>query len=82
MSEDVRNIVQLVIDSEGKFVGLVGDKMSHADCPAEFRPSDAFIAAVRLAFFVEVNSAREDGVLFQIVLDYLEKAWKNRIGTN
>jgi len=79
MSEEARNIIQLVVDSEGKLLGLVGDRVSHADCPVEFVPTDALIVAVRLALFIELNRAREDSVLFQLALDNLEVAWKNRL---
>ena len=75
MSEYPRNIIQLVIDSEGKLVGLVGDKMSHADCPVGFAPSEDLVLAVKLALLQEANSGRQDAVIFKLASENLEAAW-------
>jgi len=77
MSEDSHNIIQLVMDSEGKLFGLFGDKMSHAACPVGFAPSEDLVLAVKLALLQEANRGRHDAVLFQLALENLETAWAN-----
>ena len=77
MSEKARNIIQLVVDSEGKLVGLVGDKMSHADCPVGFAPTEDLVLAAKLVLLQEANSNRQDAVLFQLAVENLETAWAN-----
>ena len=77
MSTVERNIIQLVSDSEGKLVGLVGDKLSHADCPVSFAPSEDLVLALKLMLLQEANSGRQDAIYFQLALENLETAYTN-----
>jgi hypothetical protein len=79
LDEESRSIIQLISDSEGKLVGLVGDKRSYADCPVGFAPSEDFVGTLRLALLREANSARDDAIYFQYALEMLETAWSKLI---
>ncbi len=75
MSNEASIIFQLIKDSEGKLVGLVGDKLTHTDCPVGFAPSEDLVLAVKLVLLQEANSSRHDAIYFQLALEELETAW-------
>jgi hypothetical protein len=82
MSEnEYTTIISLVVDSEGKLVGLLGDE-DDVGCPAAFAPSSDLIGAIR--FFLlhmsrEVDDYIEERGLFQLMLERLDTAYAKLI---
>jgi hypothetical protein len=76
--EETRKIMTLIVDSEGKLVGLLGDEDDEG-CPVAFAPSADLVGALRMFLLEkvgqEVDIVDERG-LYQLALERLEMAWK------
>jgi len=75
--EESRKIISLIVDSEGKLVGLLGDEDDEG-CPIAFAPSADLVGALRVFLLdkidQEVDIVDERG-LYQLALERLEMAW-------
>lgn len=79
MSEgEIKTIIQLIVEGEGKLVGLLGD-VDDEGCPVAFAPSNDLVGAVRLFLLQKANQeidVVDERGLYQLALERLEMAWK------
>ncbi|OGD48652.1 hypothetical protein A3K69_05595 [Candidatus Bathyarchaeota archaeon RBG_16_57_9] len=75
--EETKTIISLIVDSEGKLVGLLGDEDDEG-CPIAFAPSADLVGALRV-FLLDKLDQEADIVdergLYQLALERLEMAW-------
>jgi len=75
--EEAKTIISLIVDSEGKLVGLLGDEDDEG-CPIAFAPSADLVGALRV-FLLDKLDQEADIVdergLYQMALERLEMAW-------
>lgn len=77
MEDKTITIMKLIVDSEGKLVGLAGDEREEG-CPVAFAPTEDLVGATRLALLQGASREHEyTGVtgIFQLSLERMEKAW-------
>lgn len=76
--DEAKTIIRLVVDGEGKLVGLLGDEDDEG-CPVAFAPSNDLVGAVRLFLLHKANQdidIVDERGLYQLALERLEMAWK------
>lgn len=76
--EEAKTIIRLIVDSEGKLVGLLGDEDDEG-CPVAFAPSNDLVGALRLFLLQKANQdidIVDERGLYQLALERLEMAWK------
>ena len=76
--DEAKTIIRLVVDSEGKLVGLLGDEDDEG-CPVAFAPSNDVVGALRLLLLQKSNEdvdVVDERGLYQLALERLETAWK------
>jgi hypothetical protein len=76
--DEAKTIIRLVVDGEGKLVGLLGDEDDEG-CPVAFAPSHDLVGAVRLFLLQKANQdidIVDERGLYQLALERLEMAWK------
>lgn len=76
--DEAKTIIRLVVDGEGKLVGLLGDEDDEG-CPVAFAPSNDLVGAVRLFLLQKANQdidIVDERGLYQLALERLEMAWK------
>jgi hypothetical protein len=76
--DEEKTIIKLVVDNEGKLVGLLGDEDDEG-CPVAFAPSNDLVGAIRLFLLQKTNEGIDfvdERGLYQLALERLEMAWK------
>ena len=76
--DEAKTIIRLVVDGEGKLVGLLGDEDDEG-CPVAFAPSNDLVGALRLFLLQKANQdidIVDERGLYQLALERLEMAWK------
>lgn len=75
--DESKTLLRLIIDSEGKLVGLLGDEDDEG-CPVAFAPSPDLMAALQL-FLLQRSQEMDDLVdergIYQLVLERLEMGY-------
>jgi len=78
LNEEAKTIVRLVVDGEGKLVGLLGDEDDEG-CPVAFAPTADLVGALRVFLHEkmdqDIDIVDERG-LYQLALERMEMAWK------
>ena len=77
LKEESTTILKLVVDSEGKLVGLLGDEDDEG-CPVAFAPPPDLIGAVRLFLLQRSQDEGElinERGLYQLALERMEMGY-------
>ena len=75
--EETKTIISLIVDSEGKLVGLLGDEDDEG-CPIAFAPSADLVGALRVLLLDKLDQEADivdERGLYQLALERLEMAW-------
>ena len=79
--DESKTLLRLIVDSEGKLVGLLGDEDDEG-CPVAFAPSPDLMAALRL-FLLQKSQELDDVVdergIYQLVLEGLEMGYEKLV---
>jgi len=82
LAEEEKNLLRLIVDTEGKLVGLLGDEDDEG-CPVAFAPSVDLLSALRLFLMQkskETNLVDERGI-YQRILEELDMAYGKLVKT-
>ena len=82
LKEESTTILRLVVDTEGKLVGLLGDEDDEG-CPVAFAPTADLIGALRLFLLQRSQDEGElidERGLYQLALERMEMGYTKLIG--